>query len=564
MFIKFLSVENWKCFKNETKFYFKSHELISLPNGSGKTSIFEAIIYLIWDKKPLGFNLNDVRYDAYSPCTLYIEFEQNGSLFSILKSFGNQKSSDNRIELKIDGKLTYESNNEIKRFINSMFDANIVNELWTSSLISSEILNVNYLRDTILSDAFNEPNRILISCKRELNSLKKEANSIENELKNPLDLKSIKASLSKTESKIKNLQRGDSINESYFNLAKNAKNASEKLESIKSTETYRNFQAEDDSVKCLYTESDTIKWERLALERDSLESDLKSEMEKIESVYSEFDPNTLLKIVNVSRKLNICVMCGTPLLTETTLERYLNDEMYKNTRNSEKIDKIREKLNFLNSLNKDYVNLFKLMKKCEETIALCPNYIDIIKKYDTNLNALWSEYDSLNRQLAEAERQKSLSDRLSSLNDSINAVMEKIDFLKTYLTEANAFYSDSILKRASNYISSINPRYQDLSIYENSFAITLNECNNDFGNKMSSGGLLTILSVSKLSKGEKTIVALSILFAIHDTLTPDLPFLFDETFANLDHQNLETVKEFLRKQDNQIFVITHDTTWSEF
>ena len=66
-----------------------------------------------------------------------------------------------------------------------------------------------------------------------------------------------------------------------------------------------------------------------------------------------------------------------------------------------------------------------------------------------------------------------------------------------------------------------------------------------------------------MSNGEKTMVALALLIAIHNLFTPDIPLLFDETFSALDHENLLQVQKFLSKQDFQIFVITHDMTWEE-
>lgn len=50
MYIKHLEVENWKCFAGKKSFDFNKHELIKMRNGTGKTSIFEAILYAIWGK----------------------------------------------------------------------------------------------------------------------------------------------------------------------------------------------------------------------------------------------------------------------------------------------------------------------------------------------------------------------------------------------------------------------------------------------------------------------------------------------------------------------------------
>ena len=50
MFIKSLTLENWKCFADELSLEFSTIEIFSFPNGSGKTSVLEAIYYGLWGK----------------------------------------------------------------------------------------------------------------------------------------------------------------------------------------------------------------------------------------------------------------------------------------------------------------------------------------------------------------------------------------------------------------------------------------------------------------------------------------------------------------------------------
>lgn len=70
-----------------------------------------------------------------------------------------------------------------------------------------------------------------------------------------------------------------------------------------------------------------------------------------------------------------------------------------------------------------------------------------------------------------------------------------------------------------------------------------------------------VLSVIAASGGEKTITALSLLFAIHE-YEPSPFYVFDEVDAALDKENSKIVAELVKKlsKDNQFIVITHNDT----
>ena len=48
MKITTLSLENWKCFADRLDLSFSNIEIFSFPNGSGKTSVLEALYYGLW------------------------------------------------------------------------------------------------------------------------------------------------------------------------------------------------------------------------------------------------------------------------------------------------------------------------------------------------------------------------------------------------------------------------------------------------------------------------------------------------------------------------------------
>ena len=110
------------------------------------------------------------------------------------------------------------------------------------------------------------------------------------------------------------------------------------------------------------------------------------------------------------------------------------------------------------------------------------------------------------------------------------------------------------MNKASGYLSSINSRYKQICLYEKNFYVIVED----------EELALHMLPVARLSNGEKTMCALSLLFSIHNLLVPELPLLFDETFSALDRENLYQIQQFLSKQKSQIFIITHDKQWQEF
>ena len=67
-----------------------------------------------------------------------------------------------------------------------------------------------------------------------------------------------------------------------------------------------------------------------------------------------------------------------------------------------------------------------------------------------------------------------------------------------------------------------------------------------------------MLPVQSLSKGEKTMVALALILSIRNLFMPKLPLIMDESFANLDANNIEAIKKLIHEDSNQWIIVTHD------
>ena len=67
-----------------------------------------------------------------------------------------------------------------------------------------------------------------------------------------------------------------------------------------------------------------------------------------------------------------------------------------------------------------------------------------------------------------------------------------------------------------------------------------------------------VYAVQCLSKGEKTIVALSLILVIRNLFLPSLPLVMDESFSNLDADNIAAIRRIIHEDNNQWIIVSHD------
>lgn len=199
--------------------------------------------------------------------------------------------------------------------------------------------------------------------------------------------------------------------------------------------------------------------------------------------------------------------------------------------------------------DKNYYTYKKLFKESEVSM---PDYVEVIKNHDSETVALWEKHDELQQEYIEAIKQKEELYRINELKKTVESNSEKIEMIEDYIYQASNYYIQNIITKTSDQLSQLNNRYKAVEYSEDGFFVIVED---EYQS-------LNIIPVSQLSSGETTIFALSLLFAIHDIMTPDLPFMFDETFAQLDKENLTEVKKLLSSRKDQIFVITHDLSWN--
>ena len=285
MFIKKLELENWKCFKEKKIFNFNNHELIMAKNGTGKTSMFQGIIFAIYGKTPVGFNMNTIRNDPDKNASTYIEIEHNNSLISIYREFGSKSIST----LKKDGSIICESIKSIEAYMNEIIDYKISNQLWTGNLIDSDISSYSYFENTILADILKDPNLVLSFFKSENYRLNKTINAFNEDV---LDIKVIEKQINSIKTKLKKKNKNGDINK-----AKVAEEAANALKKITIENKNLTLDVANERIKLKKTSDEILR---------ELDNEKKKEVNEL-LFLSQSEIN---KIIKLSEENNICLICG--------------------------------------------------------------------------------------------------------------------------------------------------------------------------------------------------------------------------------------------------------------
>ena len=154
--------------------------------------------------------------------------------------------------------------------------------------------------------------------------------------------------------------------------------------------------------------------------------------------------------------------------------------------------------------------------------------------------------DTLTSERDAAVRASGLLEQKAALVKSSDESKKKAAFIREYIDSSVEYYTAALLQRANDTLEYINQDYSGLSISDGSLLVSV------------SG---RPLAVSQLSRGERTMVAMSLVYAIRDIFTPSMPLIFDESFASLSSENNSRVIDIIARSQEQVFVVTHSIDW---
>lgn len=354
-----------------------------------------------------------------------------------------------------------------------------------------------------------------------------------------------------------------------------------KLDNInKEKEINQNNIIQIEKEKILLSEEYNLKYKRLT----TLEKELEIENNKLNNLETIKNDKTLDKLQEIIKNYNLTVA------TKETAEENLKQL-------NKTISKLKEKQELLLGLTKEKNNSLKIKEKEKSTIEIEINTNKI--KLESMIEELSNNYEIT---YTKAKKDYQLTediilskDKLKQLKEKVKKIgMVNIDSIEEF-KEVNTRY-EFLLNQKEDLTNAENTLLEIMDeldqIMKEEFTNTFNKVNEEFKKVFTNlfgGGdaklkltdeddILTtgvdiiasppgkkLTTISLLSGGEKTLTAISLLFAILNVKT--VPFcLFDEVEAALDEANVSYFGKYLDNYKNktQFLIITHKKKTMEY
>ena len=541
-----LKMKNWKSFTSHTE-VFDDMNIINYPNGYGKTSMFEAIIFALYGKRPSGWSFSDLSNDPEKESIVELDFSYSiDDKFHDIKIIRKFKKSSS-VVLYQDGQQITTSAGKTIEFINNIVPYNIISVMWSEdSLKYSDILKPDFIINEIFSYIFRDPNTIISEYKKKIYVLNQNIKSLEKDININVekDIEIVVLNIEHIKNQIKDGKKGSYTKEQYMK-ALSAQEAFKKIENI--------------NVDKIPTLDIISKWKRVVNGQTPsaaiLNLDYTLRLEKTkqsESPMSKIPSQTLKYIKDESEKIGKSIITGQQWRPKYS--KNINKLLEEGIADENLIERLEKTIEFIKKYTTEEISNAEIYWNNERIASQVPNFEEIIKTYDENSNLLWGELEKLENRRRILDIQKKEFKNYNKLKSEMQSLIERRNKVQEYITLASEYYSDNVTMRASEILNNLNPRYDQLYLEDGKYYVSV------LGESMQT---LSLSKVHKLSSGEKTLVAISIILAAHNLFFPDMPLLFDESFSSLDKENISSLKPLFKNSGFQTFIITHDKYWTE-
>lgn len=541
-----LKMKNWKSFTSHTE-VFDDMNIINYPNGYGKTSMFEAIIFALYGKRPSGWSFSDLSNDPEKESIVELDFSYSiDDKFHDIKIIRKFKKSSS-VVLYQDGQQITTSAGKTIEFINNIVPYNIISVMWSEdSLKYSDILKPDFIINEIFSYIFRDPNTIISEYKKKIYVLNQNIKSLEKDININVekDIEIVVLNIEHIKNQIKDGKKGSYTKEQYMK-ALSAQEAFKKIENI--------------NVDKIPTLDIISKWKRVVNGQTPsaaiLNLDYTLRLEKTkqsESPMSKIPSQTLKYIKDESEKIGKSIITGQQWRPKYS--KNINKLLEEGIADENLIERLEKTIEFIKKYTSEEISNAEIYWNNERIASQVPNFEEIIKTYDENSNLLWGELEKLENRRRILDIQKKEFKNYNKLKSEMQSLIERRNKVQEYITLASEYYSDNVTMRASEILNNLNPRYDQLYLEDGKYYVSV------LGESMQT---LSLSKVHKLSSGEKTLVAISIILAAHNLFFPDMPLLFDESFSSLDKENISSLKPLFKNSGFQTFIITHDKYWTE-
>lgn len=539
MRIESVEMVNWKCFDHKKVDFTNQYTLLNWKNGEGKTTLIQAIVLCLFDKRPDNLDFASL-VDVTKPTKITLTFTHNAAMYIIEREVG--KTSAYR--LFVNGELVGRTNKECKEILNKIIPDSILLSLWGyESLSISNVLNSSYLFE-ILQDAFAESLAVRQYFVSDKTYNQKHKSTLEKSIKNqkltPAEVEEKKNRLVELEKKIKS-----KVCVPDNEVAK-AKKAKEDFAEYQRLLKELPASVKLDRELCVRLRS--YGSNRTEYENFFKQKHIELDNEKNKATASpltKYPKNVIASLIHESKCNNdTCILCGgkfkEPVIDYNTvdndkimrLEKILEDEQYD-------FDTLAESIR--------YWHIKKQIEAVEYSKDI--DFDTILSNYNKETNDLYAEYDSLKDLVSELDQELSKINDLLAATECYNKDKECIDILDEYIEQAKQYYAQKIVQQATELLVEMNPRYTKIFVENGIYKVQLFD--KDYTTEK-------ILPVQSLSKGEKTIVALSLILSIRDLFFPAIPLVMDESFSNLDANNILAINKIIHRDSNQWIIVSHD------
>ena len=544
MRIKSIEMLNWKCFDHKKVDFEDQLTMFNWKNGEGKTSLIQAIVLCLFDKRPDNLDYASL-VDIEKPTRITLHFTHNAATYTVEREVGKTSS----FKLYKDESLIARTNKDCKEILNKIIPESVLTSLWGYEPLSvSNVLNSSYLY-SILETEFYEPLELKQYFTSDRLYQQKQKSALERTITNTKitkeELDQLKQEIDEIEAKIKEKAF---VSDSDIIRAKKAKEDHVEYLRIKA-ELNSCVKAAYDRETCLKLKSygkTAEEWNNYFV---NIENELNIEKSKSSaSPLIKYPKNIISSIINESKcNNNKCILCG---------NNFVEPKLDYNTIDNAKIQRLENILKEKNDNSYSFEKLLESMKywhfvKALESLKYVTtfDYQNILDSYNSETNQLYSMYDQKRNIYNSMSKDFAKISELLTATDIYNQDKKCIEITDEFIEQAKAYYAQEIVKNASDIIRKINTRYSEIIVENGIYKVKLYD--KDFQRE-------STLAVQSLSKGEKTIAALSLILAIRNLFLPTIPLIMDESFANLDADNISTIRRIVHEDTNQWIIVSHD------
>ncbi len=518
---------------------------INSPTGSGKSTIFSAITWVLYGKDLKGVS-NVKTWSKYQPknykgVCVSINYQTSKGVFKIIRCqeykglLEDSSKGNNQLLLyqdgypiDIKGKVLVQK--EIEKTI-GLTHPLFINSIMFGQGLKRLIQESNTDKKKLFEEIFDLS--FLNVAKDLANDERKELNIEVNDIEEKIDRYSTNAEEAKN---------------TYLELRDNEKNWKENFKKRK-----QKLKAKRLELTKKLQETQKGKKENVAISLDTKINKTDNRLKELNQLLSEAKRGTQLNLETLVSKI-------LSLLKQKEYEKAY-DKLKKLRKAFKDISKYQEEKE---ELTQRKYNLREIKSKYDHLDQLCASIADNMCTIDKQIKDLESEkpkilspkykdrYDKYHKKVSQCKKfQKSVNNKLNNYNWLISDPLGN-NGIKSYLFDSSLSILNDTLAN-----------YSDILGFRVSFEVDLESARKDFVTLIENNGV--IIEYDELSGGERSLVNLAMALAMNETLTAargvNLAFL-DEVFEGISDDVLETAINLISKvfENKSLFLISHHSS----